>query len=414
MPETSKTPAPTEPNRSGVPSAPPAPPAPPAPQTARRKLGRGLGSLLGGAVKFDRESTGPEAPASRTQTPTTPRPEPNDAERANASVAPPTSPSNREVTENLRRSAAPSSDHAALRDTLVDSATPIGEPAEEASRSAPAALRSATVVDELSIDRIDPGSRQPRQRFDDSNLAALAESIRIAGVMQPVIVRPVSGSDRFELVAGERRWRAAARLGLQTIPALVRNLDDRDAAEWALIENLQREDLNPMDRASAFRRLVDEFGLTHAQLAERLGVDRSSITNILRLNELDSETAEAVRGGHLGLGHAKALLGCTSIEIRKALAEQAIRQGWSVRRIERAVATATRPSSNTAVPRAASAAALHRADLERRLGEWLGTRVSLESSHGERPGRLVVEFYSIDQFEGILQRFGVPDDVLRG
>ncbi|HMN97270.1 MAG TPA: ParB/RepB/Spo0J family partition protein [Phycisphaerales bacterium] len=354
--------------------------------TSPRRLGRGLGALLAGGA----------SPPPRDRTP---------AEAVPDAVADP----------DARRIDGPS--------TVAAAAASATASADEGSSASASALASRPAnpapsgLVEIPPSSIVANARQPRQHFDEGALVALAESIRTAGVMQPVIVRPAAESPgRYELVAGERRWRAAMRLNLERIPAIVRTLDDRETAEWALIENLQREDLNPMDRAQAFRRLVDDFGMTHAQLAERLGVDRSSITNLLRLNDLDTFTSDAVRSGHLGLGHAKALLSVAREELRRALATQAIRNGWSVRRTERAVTAATKgaATSGGGGPREASPAALHRADLERRLGEWLGTRVTLEQGGRGRPGRLMLEFYSIEQFDGLLQRLGVPESVLRG
>lgn len=232
--------------------------------------------------------------------------------------------------------------------------------------------------------------------------------------MQPVVVRPAPGQPgRYELVAGERRWRAAQLLGETTIPAIVRVVDDRTAAEWALIENLQREDLNPMDRAAAFRRLAEDYGLSHQAIADRVGLDRSTVSNLFRLNELDEFTADAVRTNKLSLGHAKALLGCVDPARRAELAATTVRSGWSVRRTEQAVLELARRSAHVPSPtEPPSAAALQRADLGRRIGEHLGTRVAIEAGKSRGSGRLLVDFYSIEQFEGLLRRMGIADHVL--
>ncbi|MFK7962261.1 MAG: ParB/RepB/Spo0J family partition protein, partial [Phycisphaerales bacterium] len=161
----------------------------------------------------------------------------------------------------------------------------------------------------ISLSRIHANPQQPRRHFDDDAIDTLAESIRTAGLMQPIVVRPdAEQGGHYEIVAGERRFRAATKLGLMEIPAVVHEIDDRTAAEWALVENLQREDLNPIERADAFDRLRSEFGLTHQEIADAVGLDRASISNHLRLRGLDPETLDQVRAGKLGMGHARALL----------------------------------------------------------------------------------------------------------
>lgn len=278
-----------------------------------------------------------------------------------------------------------------------------------ASPTAPAA--PADGIDSIGIDRIRPNPFQPRQDFDETAIAGLADSIRTAGVMQPIVVRP-AGSDGYELVAGERRWRAARLAGLATIPAIVRALDDRQAAEWALIENVQREDLNPIERAEAFKRLTDEYGMTHQAIAEAVGLERPSVSNLLRLLELDTFCRDAVRQGTLGLGHARSLLAITSETVRRRLAERAIADGWSVRELERRVRTEADASTAAAPPAEARSdpRAAHTADLERRLGEHLGTKVHLQLGRRKGRGRLVIEFYDLDQFDGLLARMGFRGD----
>ena len=284
--------------------------------------------------------------------------------------------------------------------------SPDPSPASDVSAAESAAAARGDVI-EVPIQSLSPNPRQPRRHFDESALAALASSIRTAGLMQPIVVRPSpSRSGHFEIVAGERRYRAAQRLELERIPAIVREIDDRTAAEWALIENLQREDLNPMERARAFLALVDEFELSHQEIAEQVGLDRSSVSNLLRLNDLDPKTGAIVERGLLGLGHAKALLGCPDANLRATLAEEAVRKGWSVRQTEARVraAEATRPTSASSAPSRPGSA--HLADLERRIGEHLGTRVQLQRGRNRTSGRVVIEWYDLDQFEGLLRRMG--------
>jgi ParB family chromosome partitioning protein len=256
----------------------------------------------------------------------------------------------------------------------------------------------------LASDQIRPNPHQPRQRFDDAALRELGASIRTAGLMQPIVVRPDSEGG-FELVVGERRWRAAQLVGLASLPAVVREVDDRTAAEWALIENIQREDLNPLERADAFRRLTEEHGMTHQQVADRVGLNRTTVTNLLRLHELDDFTKDAVRNGLLSPAHAKLLLAITNLDARRDLARLAIREDWSVRHLQRrttSLAAAAPPRGR----KAPTAAAPHRADLERRLSEHLGTKVHLRPGKQKGSGRLVIEFYSFDQFEGLMQKLG--------
>lgn len=268
----------------------------------------------------------------------------------------------------------------------------------------------------IDVDEIHGNPRQPRQHFDEQTLRSLADSIKSSGLMQPIVVRRSPATSGFELIAGERRWRAARLAGLRRIPALIREIDDQTSAEFSLVENLQREDLNPMERARAFQRLIDEFSLTHNQIAQRVGLDRTSVTNHLRLNELDETTKQAVGDGKLSMGHAKALLALTNIERRATLADQTVREGWSVRELERQVQLqqVTGPrgeQGNSGGVRGLHGGgpgtrplAPHLVDLEKRLGEHLGTKVHLHATPGKGAGKLIIEFYSLDQFEGLMRR----------
>jgi ParB family chromosome partitioning protein len=259
------------------------------------------------------------------------------------------------------------------------------------------------------VEQVIANRRQPRTDFDDTALSALAESIRTAGLMQPIMVRP-HGSG-FELIAGERRWRAAKLIGLKSIPAVVRPVDDQTAAELAIIENVQREDLNPIERAKALRRLADEFSLTHQQIAEKVGLDRASVSNLLRLSDLDPSTSEHVRAGRLSQGHAKALLGIVDVSARSQLAARAMKEEWSVRELERRVQLVQKggavvPRGTTTTPKDVTARDANVADLERQLAEHLGTRVRIQLGRKKGSGRLTVDFYSLDQFDGLMQKMG--------
>lgn len=261
----------------------------------------------------------------------------------------------------------------------------------------------------IAVRAIQPGKYQPRGGMDPVALDTLARSIEQSGLMQPVVVRPLPGATgRFELIAGERRWRAMDQLGRTEIPAIVQLVDDRQAAELSLIENLQREDLNPMDRAAALRRLADDFGLTHHDLAGRVGLDRATVSNLLRLNDLDGGSASHVRSGAISLGHAKVLLGVTEVGVRRNFAEQAAVHGWSVRELEGAI------RDTAGVPRGTSPAkakgrgpkSAHLADLRRQLEQHLGTRVDIRVGRKKGAGELRIQFFSLDEFDGLMQRIG--------
>ena len=254
----------------------------------------------------------------------------------------------------------------------------------------------------VDINQIRADPRQPRERFDEAALDALAASIRTAGLMQPIVLRPLSGGG-FQIVVGERRWRAAQKVGLARVPAVIREIDDQTAAEWALIENIQREDLNPMERAEAFRRLTEEFEMTHQEVAERVGLNRSTITNFIRLLDLDDLTRDAVGRGRLGQAHARLLLGVTNLQVRRHLAELAIREDWSVRVLEKRIGTLTTAPTR---PVKSAAAPAHRLDIERQLSDHLGTRVRFHPGKKKGTGRLSIEFYTLDQFDGLMERLG--------
>lgn len=259
----------------------------------------------------------------------------------------------------------------------------------------------------LPIRALQPGKYQPRGGFDPTALEALAASIERSGLMQPLVVRPLAArAGAYEIIAGERRWRAMDRLGHAEVPAIIQQVDDARAAELALVENLQREDLNPMERAVALRRLGDEFGWTHQELAGRIGIDRATVTNLLRLNELDSGTAAHVRNGHLALGHAKVLLGVAEVTARRSFADRAVAEQWSVRQLEAAIRETVVPRGTTVGRRNGGSSSAHLADLRRQLEEHLGTRVDLRLGRKKGAGELRIQFFSLDEFDGLMQRIG--------
>jgi ParB family chromosome partitioning protein len=256
---------------------------------------------------------------------------------------------------------------------------------------------------ELPISQIEPNRFQPRGTFDEELLVSLAASIRAVGVLQPVLVRP-SGPDRFELIAGERRWRAARRAGLQTIPALVRHTEDGRSLEHALVENLHRADLNPLEEAAAYQQLIEEFDHTQEEVANRVGKSRSAVANTLRLLHLPPGIQRLVQDGQLSAGHARALLGTPDRTFQEDLAHRAVREGLTVRQVEEEVrrhasgADAEAPTSRApATPGVARPAAIR--ELEELLADLLDTRVQI--SVGAKRGRLVVEFATLEDLERI-------------
>ena len=266
-------------------------------------------------------------------------------------------------------------------------------------------------VSEISIVAIAKNTRQPRERFENRALQALAESITQHGLLQPILVRRISvprGTLVYELIAGERRLRAFELLGRQAIPAIIREADEQSAGVLALIENVQREDLNPIERAIALKRLIAEFNWTQQQVAGKVGLDRASVANLIRLTELDPFVSACVREGKLSQGHAKALLAIEDPLSRRAVAERALHDEWSVRQIEREVqrvkgATTVAP---LAVPPPPVRHSAQVADLERRLGQHLGTKVAIAKGKKSGSGKLTISFFSLDQFDGLLNRLG--------
>jgi ParB family transcriptional regulator, chromosome partitioning protein len=252
----------------------------------------------------------------------------------------------------------------------------------------------------LAIDRLCPGKYQPRTRMDEASLDELAASIREHGVMQPVLVRPVDGG-RFEIIAGERRWRAAQRAGLKEVPALIKAVPDQSALALALIENIQREDLNPLEQANGLQRLIDEFGLTHDAVAKAIGRSRSAVTNLLRLRELAKPVQEYLMSGKLDMGHARALLGLAA-GAQTAAAARVVAQGLSVRDTERLVHHFAHPGKARS-KRGARPADPDIARLTEELADALGASVTIEPKQGGS-GRLVIAYSSLEQLDGIIAR----------
>ncbi|MGE5170973.1 MAG: ParB/RepB/Spo0J family partition protein [Rudaea sp.] len=256
----------------------------------------------------------------------------------------------------------------------------------------------------LSIDRLRPGKFQPRSKMDAASLAELALSIKEQGVMQPILVRPVDGG-RFEIVAGERRWRAAQQAGLRDIPALVKNVPDQAALAVALIENIQREDLNPLEEARGLQRLIDEFGLTHDAAAKAVGRSRSAVSNLLRLTALAPPVQEYLLDGQLEMGHARALLALPLAE-QAGVAARVVEGALSVRETERLVHDRLDPAKRAGRRKGKPARDADTARLENDLAERLAAAVRIEP--GRRgAGRIVIRYSTLEQLDGIVERLGV-------
>jgi ParB family chromosome partitioning protein len=254
---------------------------------------------------------------------------------------------------------------------------------------------------EVPVDLLQRGQYQPRVDMHEDTLAELAESIKAQGVVQPIVVRPVitaSAERRYEIVAGERRWRAAQLAGLHTVPAIVRDIPDDAAVAVALIENIQRENLNPIEEARALARLVQQFEMTHGEAAEAVGRSRAAVSNLLRLLELPPDVMQLLETRQLDMGHARALLGVTVPGRLVELARQAAREGWSVRDTERAVQRLAAARSGKRQEATAKDPNVRR--LETDLGDRLGTSVTIEA--GRKGGRIVIRYGSNDELDGIL------------
>jgi ParB family chromosome partitioning protein len=261
----------------------------------------------------------------------------------------------------------------------------------------------------LPVDAMVPGKYQPRRSMDEAKLEELASSIRSQGVIQPIVVREQLGADgkggrTYEIIAGERRWRASQRAGLAEVPVVVRVVDDRTVVAMALIENIQREDLNPLEEAQALQRLIDEFDLTHAAAAEAVGRSRAAVSNLLRLLELPAEIRALVQAGAIEMGHARALLPLAA-PMAISLAKQAAEHGWSVREVEHRVQQLSSGKVGTS-PKKPATRTRPQADivaLERELSESLGSRVDVVQGRGKK-GKLVIHYADFDVLDGVLER----------
>ena len=257
-----------------------------------------------------------------------------------------------------------------------------------------------TGLQQIPVASIRPNPHQPREHFDEESLASLAESIREVGVLQPVLVR--QQGDVFELIAGERRWRAARRVGLQTIPAIVRHADDAAVLQQAIVENVQREQLNPLEEAAAYQQLIEDFDLTHDEVAERVGKSRATITNMLRLLQLPPSIQRYVKDGSLRMGHARALLGTPDRAFQEQLARRAVKEDLSVRAVEEAIRARTDADAPKTAPGSARVPKLRPPgllELEELLGDYLETRVRI--TMGPKHGKVQIDFATLEDLERI-------------
>jgi ParB family chromosome partitioning protein len=281
-------------------------------------------------------------------------------------------------------------------------------PAKTAAEAVAAAEAAGERVQSVGLTQVVPSPLQPRTTFSAEHLAELVASIRANGIIQPLIVRRVNGL--LELIAGERRWRAAGQAGLKEVPVIVREATDLEVLEFALVENLQREDLNPIEEAQAYKRLAEEFKLRQEEIAAKVGKSRAAVANTMRLLELDGELQTHLVQGRLSVGHAKALLGLRAADDQRHVAAQVMKKGLSVRATEDLVNAhlgkgGTVRKGRTRQKRPVSAAVQH---LENRLQQHLSTRVEIH--HGDEKGRILIEYYGNDDLQRLLGQLGLPQE----
>ncbi|MBV8985667.1 MAG: ParB/RepB/Spo0J family partition protein [Acidimicrobiia bacterium] len=280
----------------------------------------------------------------------------------------------------------------------------------------PAPGESESAYRQLPVTSIEPNPQQPRTTFDEESLSALAASVRELGVLQPVLVRQAENGS-YLLIAGERRWRAAKRAGLQTVPAIVRTADDTASLQQALVENLQREDLNALDEAAAYQQLIEDFQLTHEEVATRVGKSRAAVSNALRLFQLPPQVQKLLVDGSISAGHARALLGTPDRAYQEALARRVVSEGLSVRAVEESVRERSGRAPTPAAPDAAPASTPDEPgkrlrppgllELEELLARHLDTRVKIEM--GATKGRVLIEFATLEDLERIYRAMTEPE-----
>ena len=283
----------------------------------------------------------------------------------------------------------------------------LGRGLESLIPSSPAEARASGLQEidgarfaEIPLDQIVANPRQPRQVFDEDHMAELVHSIKEVGLLQPIVVREV-GKDRYELIMGERRWRASGKAGLETIGAIVRDTSDEDLLRDALLENLHRSNLNPLEEAAAYQQLLEDFGCTHEELADRIGRSRPQISNTLRLLKLTPAVQRRVAAGVLSAGHARALVSVGNAEIQDRLATRVVAEGLSVRALEEIVTVGPESAKRPAVRQSPKLSAPRLADLAARLSERYDTRVKVDL--GRSKGKVTVEFATLEDLERIVE-----------
>lgn len=259
-------------------------------------------------------------------------------------------------------------------------------------------------LDEIPLEWIKPGKYQPRTYFGEESIAELAESIKSQGLIQPIVLRAL-GFERYEIIAGERRWRAAQLAGLDKIPSVIREVDDESALAMSLIENIQREDLNPLEEAVALQRLIEDFQLTHQEVADAVGKSRSAVTNTIRLTQLSQQVIDMLARGDLEMGHARALLSLDSAR-QVDLARNVVARGLSVRQTEEEVRKLASPPKPNAASPAKQDVDTRR--LEEKLGQRLGQPVQIKQSSKGR-GKLMISYNSLDELDGVLSILGYEE-----
>ncbi|HPD28370.1 MAG TPA: ParB/RepB/Spo0J family partition protein [Phycisphaerae bacterium] len=296
--------------------------------------------------------------------------------------------------------------------SLMSFATPFEPPAQlENAANEPRDEKPRPPAVTISVGTIRPNPFQPRKEISPNELKSLAASISSNGIIQPVIVRTKDGNV-YELIAGERRWRAAQMAGLSEIPAIVREASDQDMLEIALTENIFREDLNPIDRATAYKKYCDEFSLTPEQVASKLGEDRSTVTNYIRLLDLPQEVKDWVTSGQLSMGHARCLLAIRSPSDLVNTARQAINLGLSVRALEKLVRDRVNAREAAAKPiRDNTAKRPQIRALEEAFTRQLGTKVEIDESKRKGAGKLIIHYYSLEDFDRLAERLGVQAEI---
>lgn len=259
---------------------------------------------------------------------------------------------------------------------------------------------------ELSVDQIKANPYQPRTVWDEKQLGDLAQSIKENGIIQPIIVR--KNTDGYEIIAGERRYRAACLAGLERVPVLERKATDDEMLELALVENIHRTDLNPIERAKAYRRFIDTFNLNQTEAAKRLGEDRTVVANHIRILDLPKDIRDILSDGGLSMGHARAILSLPSDDLRRKLANRAMAGRLSVREVERLVRKHLEGQPEKILPIKEKEA--HIVDLERRLQTLLGTKVNIKPNKRNNRGRIIIDYHSIDEFDRLTEKMGLAEE----